>query len=161
MHSTSLTKALSLPLALGTLLLLTSTATLAGPSESMCSLLEDGMRGSLQLSGIEPVHSVQAQDLPGGGQLHVLTCAWVSKAQDRSLTITSTTGAIPIEMPVSCNEQKAGDKSMVMCMAGSGGPMVTVVLTQPLQNGNPNLAAALRAHTEVMVKKWGKLAKRP
>lgn len=148
------------PLIVGAVQVVVSTSALAGPAESLCDLVDGGMRASLQLVSIEAAHGVQAREVPGAGEVNTLTCTWASKTQDRVLTVTTAGATFPGDMPVSCSEQKGPDQSMVMCMASSGGPLITAVLMQKSQNTDPKLLPTLRAHTETLASKWGKLTQK-
>lgn len=141
--------------------LLGSTVTLGAPTDPLCALVDESLQASLQLQKSTPVQTVQQQEIPGGTPINTVTCTWTSLAQDRVLTLTTATSGAPGDMPVSCHEQAGPEQTMLMCMASSGGPMVTAVLLQKGQNANPKLLPTLRAHTEALASKWGKLTRKP
>ena len=161
MNVESIIRSMRIPVMIGALHLTMATAH-AATADSLCSLAEDTLRASLQLASVEAVNSVEPKEIPGAGIQHVITCSWTSPKRDRALTLTSTGSSLPLDMPVTCSEQKDADKSLVMCMAGAASPLLTVVLTQSGGKGDAKLLPVLRAHTEVMIKKWSQLsAKQP
>ena len=141
--------------------LLTSTVALAAPTDPLCGLVDEALQASLQLQKTTPAQTVQQQDIPGAAPINTVTCTWTSPTQDRVLTLTTTTSGALGDMPVSCHEQGTPEQTMLMCMASSGGPMVTAVLLQRTQTANAKLLPVLRAHTEALAGKWAKLTRKP
>jgi hypothetical protein len=147
--------------ALGVVALTASATALAGPADSLCAMVDDGMRASWQLSGISPEAGTEAVTLPGSAPVNTTKCLWKSKAADRVLVVTTAPLPSPFPMPLSCNAQQQNGKAMTMCMQGAGGSVLTMILMRAAEQSDPKDMGTMRNQTGILAAKLEKVAKRP
>jgi hypothetical protein len=112
------------------------------------------------LGDVQAVARKETNDVPGLGNIDVVTCSWASKAvPGPSFSVVSATPADAPAKPVSCNTQQLlPGMSVTMSGGVANGSMLMATFVQK-DKSDPKVVDALRTHTEAMVAKLGKTVK--